>query len=61
MVEAAQEVTESLTGIPNPEEGRDTLDDMDVEIAQDMAEVNEDIAHNMANTFRNKTIRREKQ
>ena len=61
VVEAAQEVTESLTGIPNPEEGRDTLDDMDVDIAKDMAAVNEDIAHNMANTFRNKPFRREKQ
>ena len=61
VVETAQEVTESLTGIPNPEEGRDTLDDMDVDIAKDMAEVNEDIAHNMANTFRNKPFMREKQ
>ena len=51
VVEAAQEVTESLTGIPNPEEGRDTLDDMDVDIAKDMVAVNENIAHIMANTF----------
>ena len=59
-VEAAQEVTESPAGIPNPEEGRVELDDMDVEIAQDMANVNVEIAHDMANTFRNMPYRLEK-
>ena len=60
-VETAQEVTESLTVAPNPEEGKDTLDDMDVDIAKDLAAVNEDIAHDSVNTFRNKPLRREKQ
>ena len=61
VVETAQEVTESLTVATNPEEGKDTLDDMDVDIAKDLAAVNEDIAHDSVNTFRNKPLRREKQ
>ena len=60
-VKTAQEVPESLTVAPNPEEGEDTLDNMDVDIANDLAALNEDIAHESDNTFRNKPLRREKQ
>ena len=43
------------------EEGKDTLDNMDVDIANDLAALNEDIAHESDNTFRNKPLMREKQ
>ena len=60
-VTPAQEVPESLTAAPNREEGEDALDNMDVDISNDLAALNEALAHESDSTFRNQPIRREKQ